>query len=104
VDASFLQSLVTGIHIRSNYGPDIDVADPFSPSPTTTTEGRGSATLLSKLQPQVVFDTAGGPIVLNPYGTPGPTRWEEVLTGATFFGSIAVGLSLYGLYKLTLGR
>lgn len=104
MDTAILRSLISGIHVRSNYGPDIDVLDPFSPTPQTETQGKTAASILQKLQPQITFDTPGDPVIFNPYGVPGPTRWDEVLAGTTFFGSIAIGLAMYGLYKLTLGR
>jgi hypothetical protein len=89
--------LVRGIHIRSNYTPDLDI-DLRKPSDPKT------AAMLRKLQPQIVVDTTFGPVTIAPYGAPGPTQWNDLLAGLGGASILVLGLALYGGWKLTLGR
>lgn len=96
MDATLLQGLITGIHIRSNYGPDIDMDAPFTSGSTDP----ATQTLLKALQPQITIDSAAGPLVIHPWGDPGPTQWGDVLAGLGLGGTFLVGFALYGAYKL----
>jgi hypothetical protein len=89
-------NLIKAIHIRSNYGPDIDIPNPFAPAPPNAA--------LEALQPMIVLETDAGPVSVAPYGTPGPTQWGTALAGLGGLGIFILVLAGYGGYKLLTNR
>lgn len=98
MNSSILSSIVQGIHLRSNLTPDVDLTgdDLWSASPTPNPE-------LTALQPQITFDIVGAdPIVVAPYGAPGPTQYGGIAAlGA--FGLALFGFAAYGAVRLVKG-
>lgn len=94
MDQSILQNIITGIHVRSNVAPDLDIVDPFNPNPA-------SNPVLAASQPQVTLDVLGSssPIVIAPYGTPGPYGGAAA-AGGSILSLGVLGLALYGGYRL----
>lgn len=96
-DASLLSTLVTGIHIRSNVTPPIDIPNPFA-----TTPDNAPNPMMTLMQPQITLDTAAGPVSINPYGVPSDSGWT-----LSMLGLLAMGiLTAYGAVRLvqTFGK
>lgn len=94
MDPTLLQQIITGIHVRSNVAPDIDLIDPFNASPAPNA-------VLSAARPQISFDVLGSstPIVIAPYGAPGP--YGGAAAAGTGLLSIALlALAAYGGLRL----
>ena len=89
-------TIIKALHIRSNYGPDIDVPNPFAPAEPNAA--------LQALQPMITLDTDAGPVIIAPYGQPGPTQWGNALAGLGGLGIVVLGLAGYGAYKLITSR
>jgi len=87
---------VKSVRVESEYGPTIDIRDPLIPGPPNP--------YLQALKPKITIDIEGmDPIVMAPYGFPGPTKWEGIKTGAQVGGS-ALGLGLaFLVYKAFKG-
>lgn len=90
-----ISSLIKAVHVRSEYGPDVDLVDPFGPAAPNP--------YMQKLKPMIVIDTDAGPITIAPYGQPGPSSWSAVLSGLGGVSAVVLGLALYGGYKLAFG-
>lgn len=90
-DGSLLSTLVSGIHIRSNLTPPIDMPNPFAPAPDD-----GSNPAMTLMQPQIILDTPAGPVAINPYGVPSDFGWT-----LSALGLLAMGiLTAYGAVRL----
>jgi hypothetical protein len=93
-----LASQVTRLRVESSYLPPLDLANPFQPGPPNP--------YLQRLRPKVTLEIAGGavrPIVLAPYGDPGPSRWPAV-RGALAFGAVALGALVVAAFVRKLRR
>lgn len=90
-----LTDSIKAIHVRSNFGPDIDLVDPFGPAVPNP--------LMRALQPQIVLDTSLGPVTVNPYGTPGSTSWSSLWELGGLASVVLLGLAAYGGYRLWKG-
>lgn len=89
---SILSSVITGLHIRSNMTPPIDIPNPFATDGSNTT---GSPSM-QLMQPQIIFDTPAGPVSINPYGVPSTAGWT-----LSSLGLLAMGiLTAYGAVRL----
>jgi hypothetical protein len=98
---SLIRGLITQIDVQSAYTPDISLADPFAPAPPSD-----APQILQDLKPKITIHFGGGmaPLVIMPYGEPGPTQWESVQTGLSL-GTIAFGgFLLYGVLSLLSSR
>lgn len=97
-------ALIQSVEFHSNYTPDISL-NPNGPSdPSTTSE---AIALLQKLQPQFKLNFITGvadPLIIAPWGTPGPTQWPTLALGAQIAGVAALGLGGYALVSLLLPR
>lgn len=81
-----LQAWITGLTVETAWTPPVVIRDPFKPG--------APSPLMKLLRPRVTFELAGGkvkPLVIAPYGDPGPTRWPLVLAG----GALVLGLVVY---------
>lgn len=93
-DGSLLQSLITGIHLRSNFGPNVDILNPFAPNPEPSAA-------MEALQPSVTIDISGSdPLVLAPYGQPVPSAWAGILALGGVTSLAVLALAAYGAYRL----
>lgn len=80
-----LRSLIEGVTVETTVLPTVTVKDPFAPGPPNP--------LLQLLKPRITVAVAGSqPLVIAPYGDPGPTRWPVVKLVA--FGLLGVGALL----------
>ena len=87
---TLLQAAVTSIYFDSNYGPHVEVEDPFKST------GKTDPYLLA-LQPRLQINTPAGPIVLEPYGAPKPTKWPMVKVGL----AVTVAFAVVGVISTT---
>jgi len=95
--ASLLESLVSSIKVRSAYGPDFDLSDPFAPGPPSP--------FLQALKPEIQIGIKGSsPIVIAPYGHPPPTRWPLVVVVLTLGAGVSVGLLGVGALSILRGK
>lgn len=93
MDPSLLQSVITGIHFRSNATPNVDIEDPFNPGPPDP--------VLTALQPQITLDvTTGDPIIIAPYGAPSGAHVGLFATLGIGASLAVLGLAAYGTYAL----
>jgi hypothetical protein len=81
-----LRDLIDGVRIDSAYLPAVVLSDPFAPGPPNP--------IMAVLRPQVTIYPAGAfsPVVVAPYGEPGPSRWPMVRAGL-----IVGGVALFAL-------
>lgn len=94
-----LQTIVGNIAVRSNYGPDIDIADPFAQgesSAESVAANDAGNPFLALLQPEVVITGPDGSTVAvaAPYGVPGPTKWP-ILAPVMILGVLALSYYAY---------
>lgn len=84
--ASFLESMITKVQIKTAYGPDLVLNKPFAPSPP------GTNPVAAALKPRVEVFVSGAaePLVMQPYGKPPPTKWPTIVA----VGGATVGLLL----------
>lgn len=81
---SLLQAAVTSMEMDSNYGPHVEIADPFAPSNVPNA-------YLQAMQPRVRFTLNDGSLLtLAPYGDPGPTKWPLVKVGLAVAAAFTV--------------
>lgn len=102
--ATILDSIVTYARVTSEYGPDFVINRPFSPSPPS--EGDSATTkFLRRAKPRIEIGIQGGePIVMTPYGKPGPSKWGNiVLVGGIGLG-LLVALSAVGAREVIRGN
>lgn len=83
---SAAKSLVTRATFRSQITPDYSY-DPWAPSAPPSD---GQAWLMNFVKPSVTLETAAGPIVIEPYGTPTENYGLPVAVGgvATIIGLV----------------
>lgn len=91
-----LRRRLKSVSIRTEYGPDIDVEDPLKPGPPNP--------YLMALKPQITLNIDGyGPLVMAPYGKPGPTKWrmiEKATTGGGGgFAAVTLGLLVLRAFR-----
>lgn len=84
--ASFLESMITKVQIKTAYGPDLVLNKPFAPSPP------GTNPVAAALKPRVEVFVSGAaePLVMQPYGKPPPTKWPTIVA----VGGASLGLLL----------
>lgn len=85
-----LRNYVTGVTIETAWTPPIVIRDPFQPG--------APSPILQALRPRVTVEIRGGagkPLVMAPYGDPGPSRWPLVV-GA---GAVLLGLLVYAAWR-----
>ncbi len=76
-----LNQLVGRVVVRTEWGPDVVIDDPFSAQPT------GGTPAAPYLRPEIaIYPRAGGaisadPIRFAPYGSPGETKWPFIVAG-----------------------
>lgn len=98
--AGDILSLVTKATIESAYLPPIVIDKPFAP-------GGEPNPLLKALRPRITVELASGsiaPVVIAPYGDPGPSKWPMVRTGLLIGGAITLGLILRHLARRRRAR
>lgn len=95
-DASILNNPIKAVHVRSNYGPDIDLVDPFGPAAPNPA--------MQYLQPSIILDTDAGPMTIAPYGQPGPTRFSTLAASFGGVGLFILALAGYGAWTLARRR
>lgn len=90
-----LNQVVGRVVVRTAWGPDIVIDQPFSEQPT------GGTPTTALLKPEIaIYPRAGGsispdPIKFAPYGSPGETRWPYVVTVM----GLALGVLLYRIFR-----
>lgn len=92
-----LDSLIAQIRIESEYGPTVVLDRPFAPDASTT-----APAALKWLKPRITIVPAVhgiNPIVSQPWGAPGPTKWPQVQLGLVAAGAIGLGLLGYGILR-----
>lgn len=95
--ANNLGNLVRQIRIDTAYGPPIVLDQPFSPAAQA-----GGPSALKWLKPRItIVPNIDGmdPIVSEPWGAPGPTRWPQVQLAMVLGGALSLGLMGYGIYR-----
>lgn len=94
---SALNNLVAQVSIRSEYGPNVVIDQPFSGAPSSG----GGSLLLRILKPEITITPGYGlaPQTVAPWGTPGPTKWPFVEMGLIVAAALGVGLIIRGLRK-----
>lgn len=92
-----VKGLVRKVKIETVWGPPIDVD-----VDTLTAPSSGGFDFGKLLKPKVSLQLSTGqnPIVIAPYGEPGPNHWPWVAFGLSVVG----GLALYGIFALIRGR
>lgn len=88
-----LLNLVKKATIESEYLPTIQLNDPFRPGPPNP--------LLQALKPRITLEVAGSsrPIVIAPYGNPGPSKWPLIRAGLVASGLVLLGLGVRALMR-----
>ncbi len=92
-----LANLIAQIRIDTEYGPPIVLNDPFSPSAAAS-----GPSPLKWLKPRVTIVpriSGVNPIVSQPWGPPGPSKWPQVQFGLVVVGALGVGLLGYGILR-----
>ena len=77
--------IVRKVTIESEISPPI-VLDLRAPDDGGTSQGDA---FLNYAKPRVTLDTTFGPVIIDPNGTPGPTKWPYIK-----WGSIGLGIGL----------
>lgn len=86
--SDILRSLVTQVRVDTAYLPPIVIEDPFKP-------GQGPPSpVLQALKPRITLMVSGRPVVVAPYGDPGPSKWPAIKTGLAIAGGIGLVLLL----------
>ena len=81
-----MSKLVTGIDVDSAWLPPIHLKDPFKPGPPSPA--------LQQLKPKITLRLKGlDPVIIAPYGKPGPTRWPWVRAGLVVGGVALLALA-----------
>lgn len=83
-----LNKTVTKVTIETAYTPRIEIDQPFQ-------SGGEPSPLLKALRPKVTMEVMGGaksPVVIQPYGDPGPTRWPQIQAGLLAGGALLLVL------------
>lgn len=86
-----LSAYVKSITVESKYSPRIQLDNPFAPGPPNP--------LLQAVKPQITLtlaDGLGGPVVIAPYGSPGPSKWPLIKIG----GVVVLGIALVSITYL----
>lgn len=96
--------LIDSIELQSEYTPrplSINVNGPSDPN--TSAE---IISYLQKAKPALIFhlNSGLGDHTIAPYGTPGPTHWDEYVTYAEIAGAVTLGLLLYAVIDIALPR
>lgn len=86
--SDILRSLVTQVRVDTAYLPPIVIDDPFRPG-----NGKPSP-VLQALKPRITLMVSGKPVVVTPYGDPGPSKWPAIKTGLAIAGLVGAGLLL----------
>lgn len=84
--------LVEKVTIETEYGPTIELNQPFAPN-------AAPSALLSMLKPRITFDVGGKKISMAPYGDPGPTKWPFVKIALLALVGLAVGGGIAGMLR-----
>jgi hypothetical protein len=84
-----LSKLVTGIKVESAYLPTIDIRDPFRPG--------APSPVLQRLRPKITLSMGAGldPVVVKPYGEPGPTKWPALAA----LLAVGAGFAMVGVWR-----
>lgn len=84
-----LSKYITSLTVETEYLPPIMLSDPFAPGKPNP--------LLQRLKPRVTLtlaDGLGDPVVLTPYGAPGPSKWPVVQAfGIAAIVGVVVGIA-----------
>jgi len=86
VDPNVFLRAIQRIEIKSQYGPDVVLDDPFNPDQKPNP-------FLKKLKPEVTLFLGNKQVQLAPYGRPGKTQWP-LIRNAAIVGAAAGGLAL----------
>lgn len=92
-----MSKLIAQIRIDTEYGPPIVLDDPFGANAAAS-----GPSPLKWLKPRVTIVPAVqgiNPIVSQPWGPPGPTKWPQVQAGLVIAGALGLGFLAYGIYK-----
>lgn len=90
VASSVLQS-IKKVTVETAYLPRIELNDPFAPGPPSP--------LMQALKPKITIETTGfSPMVMAPYGEPGPSKWPLVSV-IGLAGFAALGFLVWKLLK-----
>jgi len=88
------RAMISKVDVDTAYGPSISIDDPFEPGPPNP--------YLQRLKPRVVLHLRGGeaqPVVIAPYGEPGPTQWPLIRSALIVSGFAVGGLALWKLLR-----
>lgn len=92
-----LSNLIAQIRIDTEYGPPIILDDPFGANAAAS-----GPEPLKWLKPRVtIVPRLKGinPIVSQPWGAPGPTKWPQVQAVLVVAGALGIGLMGYGILR-----
>lgn len=89
--------IIRKVIIESEVSPPIVIdlqQKPTDPSQPPRTDWVGKL-----VKPRVTLDTTLGPMVIEPVGPPGPTKWPYIKWGAIGVGAVALFLMVRGIVK-----
>lgn len=88
--------IIRKVIIESEVSPPIviDLQQKPAPGEVPRTDWIGKL-----VKPRVTLDTTLGPMVIEPVGPPGPTKWPYIKWGLIGFGAVAVVLMVRGAIK-----
>lgn len=90
--ASDFLKYVTKATVETTYLPPITLDHPFDQGGTAAPNP-----FLANLRPRITLELADGrldPVVIAPYGDPGPSRWPLVKGVLLVTGAVALGIGL----------
>jgi len=87
------RTAIRRVEVATAYGPPIVLDDPFAPGPPNPA--------LQRLRPKISIYTRGQrtPIVIAPYGKPGPSRWPDIERGLKILGLGLAGLGVFWVVR-----
>jgi hypothetical protein len=94
--ASILENLITSITFKSAYGPTVPLNNPFAPAPPSP--------FMQVFKPRIEIGIKGtDPIIIQPYGDPGTTKWPLVAAALTLGAGVGIGFLGLGVLSIVRG-